>query len=82
MDEYQIMALLGRIKPGNAERYTVTSLYAQTLAQISDHLTDDQLRRFLICGAYLCNKPSETAVEADIDPVDTYNFFKGRTDLH
>ncbi|WP_194727446.1 hypothetical protein [Noviherbaspirillum malthae] len=80
MDEYQIMSLLERIQPGNADPSTVARLYAETLAAISDHISDDQMRRFLICGAYLCNKAKETAT--DPDSVEEYYSFTGAKRLH
>ena len=61
MDEYQIMALLMRMETRNADPQTVASLYAETLAEVSDRITDDQIRRFLICGAYLCHGSARNA---------------------
>jgi hypothetical protein len=80
MDEYQIMSLLERIKPGNADAYIVARLYAETLASVSDHITDDQMRRFLICGAYLCENARNTG--GITDPADEYYSFNASTRLH
>lgn len=55
MDEYQIMSLLMRLEMRDADPTTVATLYAQTLAEVSPQLTEDQLRRLLLCGAYICH---------------------------
>ena len=61
MDEYQIMSLLMRLETRDADPQTVAMMYAETLADASDRLTDDQMRRFLICGAYLCHGANRNA---------------------
>lgn len=61
MDEYQIMSLLMRLETRDADPQTVAAMYAETLSDASDRLTDDQMRRFLICGAYLCHGISRNA---------------------
>jgi hypothetical protein len=55
MDKYQVTSLLMRLELRDADPMTVADLYAETLAEISECLTEDQMRRLLICGAYLCH---------------------------
>lgn len=61
MDEYQIMSLLMRLETRDADLQTVAAMYAETLADASERLTDDQMRRFLICGAFLCHGANRNA---------------------
>lgn len=53
MDEYQIMALLMRLEIRGNDRERITDLFVETLAAASERMTDDEIRRFLICGAFL-----------------------------
>lgn len=73
MDEYQIMSLLIRLETRDADPQTVAEMYAETLSDASERLTDDQMRKFLICGAYLChgvkrNAPAPASMDG-ADPV-------------
>lgn len=61
MDEYQIMSLLMRLETRDADPQTVAAMYAETLSDASERLTDDQMRRFLICGAFLCHGANRNA---------------------
>jgi len=71
MDEYQIMSLLMRLETRDADPQTVAMMYAETLADASERLTDDQMRRFLICGAYLCHGGKRNAGgPASVDGAD------------
>jgi hypothetical protein len=53
VDEYQILALLMRLDSRNLDADRITSLFVETLANASERLTDDEIRRFLMCGAFL-----------------------------
>ncbi|MFC7515060.1 hypothetical protein ACFQUU_08595 [Herbaspirillum sp. GCM10030257] len=53
MDEYQIFALMGRIEVEPVDKATVIQMYAEILARVVDRLTDDEMRRLLLCGAYI-----------------------------
>lgn len=55
MDEYQIMSLIMRLETRDADPLTVIEMYSEALADVSARLTEDEIRRFLICGAYLAH---------------------------
>jgi len=61
MDEYQIMNILLRLETGHLESFKVVRDYAKTLSDISERLSDDQLRRILMLSAYLCQRVDEAA---------------------
>lgn len=65
MDQYQIMALLARIEPSDADLYEIQTYLAETLSEISERLSDDQLKRLLICCACLCHRANGTKPEVD-----------------
>lgn len=52
MEKYDVMDLLLRIDASASDRQTVLDVYAETVAAISYRITDDELCRCLIVGAY------------------------------
>lgn len=52
MEKYVVMDLLLRIDASASDRQTALDVYAETVAAISDRITDDELCRCLIVGAY------------------------------
>jgi hypothetical protein len=61
MDEYEVMSLIMRLETRDADPTTVIEMYSETLANASSRLTEDEVRRFLICGAYLAHGPNRNA---------------------
>lgn len=61
MDNYEIMSLMMRLETRDADPQTVISMYSETLAAAASRLTDDEMRRFLICGAYLAHGSARNA---------------------
>jgi len=66
MDVYEIVSLLMRLETRDADRQTVLALYSETLSEVCNHLTDDQMRRLLICGAYIHHGAEHTLINAPL----------------
>jgi hypothetical protein len=71
MDQYEIMSLLMRLETNKVDPYTVSMMYAETLAAIADRLTKDEMRSLLIIGAYIGNQ-SSTAERSQCDLQSSY----------
>ncbi|NEX64714.1 hypothetical protein [Noviherbaspirillum galbum] len=61
MTEYEVMAVMTRLEIRDASSHTVSMMYAETVAAISKHLSGDQLRRLLLCGAYIAHGSDRNA---------------------
>jgi hypothetical protein len=64
MNQQQILAILRQIEPRISKIDIVASLYAETLAEITEKVSVDQLRRLLVCGAYLYRQNAELPQQA------------------
>ncbi|WP_151633441.1 hypothetical protein [Noviherbaspirillum aerium] len=80
MDEYQILALLSKIEPGDADLHRIKIMLAETLSEVSDRLNDDQMRRLLICSAYLYHRANCTSQE--IDAIDRHEAMRSRMQMN
>lgn len=62
MDRYSMYSLLSHHMEGvDVDAYSIRELYAATLADIADKISNDEMRRLLLVGAYLFHhEPQET----------------------
>jgi len=61
MNRYEIMSVLTRLEASKSDPYAVSRLFADTLADIADRITVDEMRRLLIVGAYIHHNLIEEA---------------------
>lgn len=80
MDEYQIMALLSEIEPGKADLQHIKLMLAETLSEVSERLTDDQMKRLLICSAFLYHRANSSYQE--IDAIDRHEAMRSRMQMN
>lgn len=60
MDRHSLFRLLTHHMEGVAvDQYAVCELYAATLADISEKVTNDEMKRLLLVGSYLFHQPFE-----------------------
>lgn len=53
MDQEHVLSQFARFDPEYVDAATLTILYAQSIATVSDRLTNEELRCLLVVGAYL-----------------------------
>jgi hypothetical protein len=54
MDRYTCFSLLTHYKEGvNVDSYSICELYAATLADVSEKISNDEMYRLLIVGSFL-----------------------------
>lgn len=80
MDQYQVLALLSKIEPSDADLYDIQMYLAEMLAEVSDRLSDDQLKRLLICCACLYHRAN--GIKPEVDAVDQYAALRGRMQMN
>jgi hypothetical protein len=80
MDQYQIMRLISRIEPSDADLYEIQTYLVETLAEVSERLSDDQLKRLLICFACLYHRANGTKTE--VDTVDQHAALRSRMQMN
>lgn len=57
MDRDSLFVLLSHHKEGvNIDHFTICELYAATLADVAEKVSNDEMRRLLIVGSFLFNR--------------------------
>lgn len=68
MDRYACFSLLTHYKEGvNVDSYSICELYAATLADVSEKISNDEMHRLLIVGSFLF-QVTEQSVEPSLLP--------------
>lgn len=68
MDRYSMYSLLSQHMEGvDVDTYSIRELYAATLADVADKVSNDEMRRLLLVGAYLFHREAESA-DAGFEP--------------
>lgn len=80
MDQNQIMALLSKIEPCDADLYEIKTYLSETLSEISERLSDEQLKRLLICCACLYHRANGTKPE--VDTIDEHVAMRSRMQMN
>lgn len=62
MTQYQIFSAISHIDGHCLDPNDVSEIYASTLAEIAEKISNDEMRRLLLIGAYLYKRG-----EADLD---------------
>lgn len=62
MTQYQIYSAISHIEGHGLDPNNVSEIYASTLAEIAEKISNDEMRRLLLIGAYLYKRG-----EADLD---------------
>lgn len=80
MDQYQIMALISKIEPSDADLYEIKTYLAETLSEVSERLSDEQLKRLLICFACLYHRANST--KPGVDTIDQHAALRSRMQMN
>lgn len=59
MDRDAIFLAISHMEGVDVDNYSVCELFSATLADVTDKISNDEMRRFLLVGAYLYKKGQE-----------------------